>query len=297
MQFAGRFDLRAAPETAALCDGIKSAYGELAVERVREEWFKWAGLAAVPSAGLRFLIDSGWIDHFPEIKSLVGVPQEPAWHPEGDVFIHTRHCCDALARLPAWRDAAPPTRVVYMMAILTHDFGKPETTRRELKDGVERIVSPGHDEAGARLAGQFLTRINAPSAVIERVIPLVANHLFSFQELTDHAIRRLAKRLEPSNIEDLCVIMTADSLGRPPRPPKVPESVTRLLAKARDLKVRQNAPRPILLGRHLIEHGLTPGPAFHPILEAAYDAQLEGTIHDLPSALEWLKARAGKIPS
>ncbi len=288
MQFAGRFNLHAAPETAALCREIKSGYSELAVERVREEWFKWAGRSAVPSAGLRFLIDTGWIDHFPEIKTLIDAPQEPAWHPEGDVFTHTGHCCDALARLPEWLNADAQSRIVYMLAILAHDFGKPETTRRELKDGAMRIVSPGHEEAGARLAEQFLTHINAPLAVKERVVPLVANHLFSFHDLTDHAIRRLARRLEPETIDGLCLIMTADSMGRPPRPPKIPDAVTRLLAKAHELQVRQSAPRPILQGRHLIERGMIPGPAFGKTLNAAYEAQLEGLIQDLPSALDWL---------
>ena len=108
MQFAGRFALTAAPETVEICRAMKSAFPELAVERVREEWFKWAQSSTVPSAGLRFLAATEWVDHFPEIKSMMGMPQEPEWHPEGDVFVHTCHCCDALARLEQWQaeDAA-----------------------------------------------------------------------------------------------------------------------------------------------------------------------------------------------
>ena len=100
MQFAGRFELRAAPETVELSRRMKGSFAELAVERVREEWFKWAQRSRLPSAGLQFLIDTEWVEHFPEIKALIGTPQEPDWHPEGDVFIHTCHCCDALALLP-----------------------------------------------------------------------------------------------------------------------------------------------------------------------------------------------------
>jgi tRNA nucleotidyltransferase (CCA-adding enzyme) len=83
--------------------------------------------------------------------------------------------------------------------------------------------------------------------------------------------------------------MTADSMGRPPRPPQVPENVTKLLEKAHELQVRQKPPQPILMGRHLIERGMQPSETFGQILHAAYDAQLEGTFFDLSGALEWLK--------
>ena len=148
---------------------------------MRDEWFKWAEKSAAPSAGLKFLAATGWVDHFPEIKALLGAPQDPEWHPEGDVFIHTGHCCDAMARLPEWRSSGPEARAVYMLAILAHDFGKPATTRREVKDGRSRIVSPGHDALGGKLAGTFLERIHAPPAVQARVVPLVVNHIIHFR--------------------------------------------------------------------------------------------------------------------
>jgi tRNA nucleotidyltransferase (CCA-adding enzyme) len=292
MQFAARFDLRAAPETVALSRQIKHSYGELAVERVREEWFKWAQFAARPSAGLRFLVDTEWVDHFPEIKALIGTPQEPEWHPEGDVFIHTCHCCDALARLPGWREADAVSRLVYMLAVLAHDFGKPSTTHQAPKEGRLRIVSPGHEEAGAELAKTFLDRLRAPISIQERVIPLVRHHLFHLETITDRAVRRLAKRLEPETIQGLCLVMTADSQGRPPRPAVEPENVKALLQRAHELEVKQKPPQPILMGRHLIELGLTPGSQFGVILDQAYDAQLEGAFNNLPEALRWLAARA-----
>jgi tRNA nucleotidyltransferase (CCA-adding enzyme) len=287
MQFAGRFELRAAPETVALARQMKAGYAELAVERVREEWFKWASLSRLPSAGLRFLAQTEWIDHFPEIKALLGTPQEPEWHPEGDVFTHTCHCCDALARLPAWREAGVESKIVYMLAVLAHDFGKPATTQRAVKDGRERIVSPGHESAGVESAGTFLERIRAPLAVSQRVIPLVQNHLFHLQTISDRAVRRLARRLAPDNIEGLCLVMTADSIGRPPRPAEVPDNVKTLLARARELEVRQKPPSPILQGRHLLPLGLSPGPRLGTILANAYEAQLEGVFNDLEGALRW----------
>jgi tRNA nucleotidyltransferase (CCA-adding enzyme) len=288
MQFCGRFDLRAASETLALCRSIQHTHSELAVERIREEWFKWAERSIAPSAGLRFLAQTEWIGHYPEIRALIGTPQEPEWHPEGDVFTHTCHCCDALANLPQWQQSDPQSRIVFMLAILAHDFGKPETTRRELKNGVLRITSPGHEAAGKTKAEHFLNRINAPIAVRQRVLPLVANHLFTFQQLTDTAVRRLARRLAPETIDGLCLIITADSMGRPPRPKTIPGTVERLKEKAHELHVRQSPPLPILMGCHLIEKGIVPGPAFRQILDAAYDAQLEGKITDLASAQTWL---------
>ena len=291
MQFAGRFNLRAAPETVALARQIKSTHPELAVERVREEWFKWAQQGGHPSMGLRFLVETEWIEHCPEIKAMIGVPQEPEWHPEGDVFTHTCHVCDALASLPSWQAADEASRRVYMLAALAHDFGKPGTTQTALKDGVSRIVSPGHDETGAELTKAFLERLHAPTAVVERVVPLVRNHLFHFTTMTDRAVRRLARRLAPETIEGLCLIMTADSMGRPPRPPVEPESVKTLLARSRELNVRTKPPPPVLMGRHLIEAGLPPGKNFAPILHQAYEAQLEGTFSDLHGAFAWLVRR------
>jgi tRNA nucleotidyltransferase (CCA-adding enzyme) len=291
MQFAGRFELRAAPETVELSRSIKGSYGELAVERVREEWLKWAQRSRWPSAGLRFLAETEWIDHFPEIKALIGTPQEPEWHPEGDVFTHTCHCCDALVRLPGWREADAESKAVYMFAILAHDFGKPATTHRAVKDGRERIISPGHEEAGVGLTKTFLERIRAPLIFEQRIVPLVRNHLVYLETFSDRAIRRLARRLAPESIESLCLVMTADSMGRPPRPPEAPAIVKILLDRAHELEVRQKPPEPILMGRHLLPLGLSPGKQLGEVLEKAYEAQLEGTFSDLEGALTWVEKK------
>jgi tRNA nucleotidyltransferase (CCA-adding enzyme) len=287
MQFAGRFELRGAPETVELSRLMKGSYPELAVERVREEWLKWAQRSRQPSAGLRFLAETEWIDHFPEIKALMGTPQEPEWHPEGDVFTHTCHCCDALARLTEWREADAESKAVYMLAVLAHDFGKPAMTHRAVKDGRERIVSPGHEEAGVEPTRSFLERIRAPLIFEQRIVPLVRNHLVHLDTVTDRAIRRLARRLVPESIEGLCLVMTADSMGRPPRPPVVPENVKTLLARAHELEVRQKPPPPILQGRHLLPLGVPPGQRLGAILDKAYEAQLEGVFANLAGALEW----------
>jgi tRNA nucleotidyltransferase (CCA-adding enzyme) len=288
MQFAARFDLRAAPETIELCRRIQASFQELAVERVREEWFKWAGKSRVPSGGLKFLAETNWIEHFPEIAALINTPQDPDWHPEGDVFTHTGHCLDALTGLADWKAADLERRIVLSLAVLAHDFGKPQTTQEALKDGRRRIISPGHDDAGGPLTEQFLNRINAPAAIRERVIRLVTNHLAHLQTLTDRSVRRLARRLEPATIDELAIVITADQFGRPPKPRVNSEGLLALQAKAAELKVQSSAPQPILMGRHLIELGMNPGRELGMILDAAYDAQLEGKFLDLRQALRWL---------
>jgi tRNA nucleotidyltransferase (CCA-adding enzyme) len=289
MQFAARFDLTPAPETIELCRSIVSTFPELAVERVGLEWFKWAQLSKRPSAGLRFLHATGWLRHFPELAALDGTPQDPEWHPEGDVFVHTCHCCDALAELPEWQAADVVTRQVLMLAVLAHDFAKPQTTHTAEREGRMRIVSPGHEEQGGPLAETFLSRLSSPNEIKERVVPLVQNHLAHLQMVSDRSVRRLANRLQPATIAELCVVMTADHFGRPPKPKMIPEGVTLLRAKAAELRLRDAAPKPLLQGRHLIARGLKPGVAFGVLLEQAFEAQLEGHFTDLDGALQWLE--------
>ncbi|HXT41650.1 MAG TPA: polynucleotide adenylyltransferase [Candidatus Angelobacter sp.] len=291
MQFAARFDLTLAPETVGLCRSIVQTFPELAVERVGMEWFKWAGASRRPSAGLRFLKDTGWLRHFPEIAALDGTPQDPEWHPEGDVFTHTCHCCDAMAELPEWRAADETTRRVLMFAVLAHDFAKPQTTQEVERDGQKRIVSPGHEEQGGPVAEAFLTRIGAPNEIKERVVPLVKHHLAHLQMVSNRSVRRLANCLKPASIDELCLVMTADHFGRPPKPRIIHEGISGLRTKAEELRLRDAAPKPLLQGRHLIARGMQPGAQFGRLLDEAFEAQLEGRFTDLDGALKWLDER------
>ena len=291
MQFAARFDLTPTSETVKLCRSIVHTFPELAVERVGMEWFKWAMRSQRPSAGLRFLKETGWLQHFPEIEALLGTPQDPEWHPEGDVFTHTCHCCDALAELPEWQSANETTRQVLMFAVLAHDFAKPQTTHEAEREGRMRIVSPGHEEQGGPLAEAFLTRIGAPNEIKERVVPLVKHHLAHLQTISDRSVRRLANSLRPATIAELCLVMTADQFGRPPKPRVIHEGVSGLRTKAEELRLRDSAPKPLLQGRHLIARGMQPGKQFGTLLDEAFEVQLEGGFTDLDGALKWLDRR------
>jgi tRNA nucleotidyltransferase (CCA-adding enzyme) len=291
MRFAAQLDLTPAAETIDLCRSIAHTFPELPVERVGMEWFKWAVASRRPSAGLRFLKETSWLQHFPEIAALNGTPQDPEWHPEGDVFAHTCCCCDALAELSEWNSADETTRRVLMLAVLVHDFAKPQTTHLAERDGRMRIVSPGHEEQGGPLAESFLARIDTPVAIRERVVPLVKHHLAHLQPVSDRAVRRLANFLKPATITELCVVMTADHFGRPPKPRIIHEGIMALRAKAEELRLRDAAPKPLLQGRHLIERGMKPGKRFGEVLDEAFEAQLEGAFVDIEGAMRWLEQR------
>lgn len=294
-QLAARFGLQLAPETAALCRTMAPAYAELPVERVWAEWDKWAVKAVHPSRGLAVLEETGWLTHFPELAALRGTPQEPEWHPEGDVFAHTQHCLDALVALPDWKAAPTERRRRLAYAVLTHDFGKPGTTRQMIKRGRLRWVSPGHEAAGGPVAAAFLRHIGAPLHLDGEVVPLVVNHLAHHHgqdEFSDASVRRLARRLIPATIDDLLVVMRADHLGRPPLlAPETQARIEALKARADWLALQKTAPQPLLLGRHLVTLGLRPGPEFKPLLEAAFEAQLDGAFTDEAGGLRWLRAR------
>lgn len=291
VQLASRFDLRLAPETVELCRSIESAFGELPRERVWAEWEKWARMSVVPSRGLEVLEQTGWIRHFPEIAALKDCPQEPEWHPEGDVLTHTRLCLDALARIPEWHGSARDVKVFLMFAVLTHDFGKATTTQRVEKHGRLRWVSPGHDRVSGELAEEFLAGIGAPKRVIQYVRPLVEQHMYHIQgngTPKPNTIRRLARRLAPANIEDLAIVMTADIRGRSVRGDRPHPGVRALLEAARQLRLERTAPSPLILGRHLLARGMEPGPQFKPILNELFEAQLEGAFDDEAEAMAYL---------
>jgi len=301
-QLAARFELTLDDATAAVCRSIRDAYRELPLERVWGEWDKWATRSVKPSRGLAVLKQTGWLGHFPEVAALDGLPQEPEWHPEGDVFIHTGHCLDALTGLAAWRDGQATTRRVLALAVLAHDFGKAGTTQQAMKRGQLRWVSPDHEAMGGPLAESFLQRVGAPAGLVERVRPLVVNHLAHHHgpgRLRDTTVRRLARKIEPATLDELIAVMMSDHLGRPPLvSAEALARIDELRAAASRLALEHAAPKPVILGRHLITLGFEPGPGFRRALDAAFESQLDGAFVDEAGGLEWMRnyLRAHPLP-
>jgi tRNA nucleotidyltransferase (CCA-adding enzyme) len=207
------------------------------------------------------------------------------------VLTHTQHCLDALVQLPPWQKSAHKAQLTF--AVLAHDFGKPATTVRAEKNGLLRWMSPGHASRSGPLAQIFLRRIGAPLEFDDHVRALVENHHAhdrANMPLSDAGVRRLALRLAPANIDELTVVMEADGRGRPPLPhQEVDERIEQLRQSAVRLAFQNDRPRPLVLGRHLIALGHRPGPAFKPLLDAAFEAQLDGAFVDESGGVAWLQ--------
>ncbi|HEU4326441.1 MAG TPA: HD domain-containing protein [Roseiflexaceae bacterium] len=285
MQFAARFSMRLAPETAALCHTLLPQAAGLPVERVWSEWQKWAVQGRDPAAGLLALEQSGWLALYPQLAALRGCPQEPRYHPEGDVWTHTLHVCGAAARIAEREQLQGEERALLLLAGLCHDLGKPATTQ-QAADG--RIRSRGHAEAGVPLASAFLLQIGALRRLIEPLLPLVREHgaHYGMQTVTARAVRRLAARLRPATFAQLALLVEADYGGRPPLPPRQP--MEPILARARELELLNGPPTPILRGRHLREAGYPADQRMAPLLRRAYEAQLDGLFATPEEGLTWL---------
>ena len=299
MQFASRFGFGMESGTVRMCREVFSEFGTLSEERIFEEWRKWARKGAFPERGLDVLFETGWIAGFPELNALVGCPQNPAWHPEGDVWTHTRNVCIAASKLLSEREPAPTDeeREIVMFAALCHDFGKPSTTKPDER-GVLR--SCGHAEAGAPLAVNFLERMKAPKRLEEMVEKLVERHMATqdFPEgVSDRAVRRLAARLAPANITLWATLCHADALGCGKVERRVSQGTPvrfrsdQWLEAARRLEVTESAPQPLVQGRNLIALGYKPSPFFGKILKEAFEAQLEGEFTTQEGGAAWLEAR------
>jgi tRNA nucleotidyltransferase (CCA-adding enzyme) len=180
------------------------------------------------------------------------------------------------------------TRGVTMLGALSHDLGKPGATRAEMRDGFRRIVSPGHDASGGPITAAFLARLGMPAAVIDRVVPLVTEHMAHLAPPSMRSVRRLSNRLQPATILELAQVIAADAAGRPPLPPDPPDHLATLLQIADELSLAAEAPRPIVLGRHLLETGWSPGPAMGSALKRAFEAQLDGEFASVPDGVAWI---------
>jgi tRNA nucleotidyltransferase (CCA-adding enzyme) len=291
-QFAARFEFEIDAETVEICRQIDLT--DLPKERIWGEIEKLLLKSHKPSTGLRWLYDLGIVEQlFPEMKALVGVPQEKEWHPEGDVDVHTLLVVDRAAELID--DLPYAKKVTVMLGALCHDFGKPATTR--FFDG--RWRSHAHDEAGVEPTVSFLDKLGIYTLdgydARGQIIQLVRYHLkpgeFYKARPGDGAFRRLARKVEP---DLLYRVARADTLGRnadwiPPEEwfDAVPQEW--FIARARELAVENEAPKEILMGRHLLELGLEKGPRIGEIIKAVYELQLDGRVTNLDEAIREAK--------
>ncbi len=288
LQFAARFTLTIDPGTARICSSI--ALDDLPAERIWGEFEKLLLQASSPSIGFALGRDLGVIRQLlPEMEPLYDCPQDPEWHPEGNVWIHPLMVIDKARELNG--DLDRPRLAAVMLGAVCHDLGKPATTA--ISDG--RIKSPNHEAMGVAPATAILDRLNVNTLdgfdVRGQVLGLVAEHLrpmafFKARDsITDGAFRRLAQKVD---LELLTRFARADCHGRAGTFDC--SGIDWFIARARSLGVEHKPPAPLLLGRHLIEMGVAPGPRMGEILKAIYELQLDSVVQTLDEARDRAKA-------
>jgi len=283
VQLAARFDLTLDGASREMCRQIP--LDDLPPERVWGEFEKLL-FARRPSIGFALAMELGVVARLlPELQALAGCPQEPGWHPEGDVWVHTLQVIDqARTRID---DLPRPQQIAVMLGAVCHDLGKPATTA--VIDG--RIRSMDHEEQGVPPASALLERLNVRSIdaydVRKQVLGLTAQHLkpgswFKVRdEVGDGAFRRLAHKVD---LELLARLAKSDCEGRSPGRFDC-SAMDWFLDRARALGVEHRPPVPILLGRHVLALGLTPGPRVGEILKVVYEQQMDGTVTTLDEAI------------
>jgi len=275
--------------TVELCQKVLPEFDTLSAERIWNEWEKWATKGRFPGKGLQVLRDTGWIARFPEIEALIGVPQNPLYHPEGDVFEHTKLTCDAAVKIADELTLFSAERTILLLAALCHDFGKPATT---ILNERGTWSSPRHPAEGVPVTQNFLKRLQVPNLIFDHVPILVGEHLAHIAIPPDElpsfqAVRRLSVRLAPSNIRMWSALCRADSLGCGTSTPRHQVSTWEEIAAK--LEIRDTKPKPILQGRDLLKLGIEPGRAMGELLHRAYEAQLDGIISNFDEALAWVE--------
>ncbi|MCA1964044.1 MAG: CCA tRNA nucleotidyltransferase [Prosthecobacter sp.] len=246
----------------------------VSAERIRDELIR-IFTAPARVRGFDLLVQSGLMAQvLPEILALRGVEQPPQWHPEGDVFIHTRLM---LSHLP--QDASLPL----VLSVLLHDIAKPATFA---VDETGRIRFNGHDKLGAEMAEGILRRLRFPNDVIEATCTAVEHHMV-FKDVKKMRKSTLRRMMARPTWQDELALHRVDCLGSNGNL----ENYHYMQEKAAEFAQTPIIPQPLLTGRDLLERGWQPGKAFGALLRKAQDAQLEGVLNTREQALKWLEAQ------
>ncbi len=285
VQFAARFEFTLSKDTFTICSKLveSGSLEELPKERVWEEFKKLLLKAKKPSIGLEYMRKLGILKYFPELKRLIGVEQEPSYHPEGDVWTHTLMVVDEAAKLRVGEELED---LILMLSSLCHDFGKPATTK--VINGKIRAIN--HDKEGVEPTIEFLNRLTNQKELIQEVTKLVEYHLRPMHLYKGGAkvaaIRRLATKV---NIERLERLARADYFGRGGVENKKFKAGDWLLKKAKEQNCLSSPPKRLIEGRDLIALGLTPSVKFKDMLNRVYKEQLDGNIKCKQEAIEFVK--------
>ena len=256
----------------AVCENAPHIH-EVSAERIREELLKIL-LSPRRVRGFDLLDESGLLrEILPEIEALNGCEQPPQFHPEGDVFKHTRIMLDLL---PA--QVSGPL----VLSVLFHDIGKPGTFATD-PDG--RIRFNGHDRLGAAMTERAMLRLRFSRAEIDATVEAVAQHMV-FKDVQQMRVAKLKRFLARPHMDDELELHRVDCTSSH----GLLDNYEFLKAKRAEFASEPLIPPPLLTGRDLIALGMKPGPHFSEILEAVESRQLEKTLTTREEALAFVKA-------
>jgi poly(A) polymerase len=272
VRFAARFGYTIEPETCGAIQRLAPEVVQVSAERLRDELTK---LLTEGSARRGFeLLDETRLlpELLPEIAQMKGVEQPPQFHPEGDVWIHTRMMLEGLK---------PGCSHTLAWGVLLHDVGKPPTFAPPAGPN-GRIRFDRHVEVGTRMAEEICRRLRFSNADREQIAALVANHL-RFKDVPQMKPATLKRFARLDRFEEHLELHRLDCMSSH-RNLENYEFMHRFLAETPEEQVH---PVRLLTGDDLIRLGLRPGPKFKEILERAEDAQLDGKIATHEEALLW----------
>ncbi len=273
VRFATTQDFEIEAETWKAVQKSAAHIGEVSPERIREELVK-IFLSPNRVRGFDLLDASGLMKQvLPEIEALKGCEQPPQFHPEGDVFVHTRIM---LGLLPA------EVSLPLVLSVLFHDIGKPPTFAVDA-DG--RIRFNGHDKLGAEMTEALMTRLRFTRADIEATVEAVANHMV-FKDVQQMRVSKLKRFMARPHFDDEMELHRVDCTSSH----GALDNYDFLKVKREEFASEPLIPKPLITGRDLMQLGLTPGPCFTEILDAVQSRQLEGTLTTAEAAIEWVRA-------
>ena len=311
MQFSARFGFDTDSQTLSYCREVLSEFSTLSQERIYEEWKKWALKGEYPEKGLEFLRNCGWVTAFPQLNALIDCPQNPLYHPEGDVWTHTLAVCREIRNAIRSFDleTSDDETVSLLFAALAHDFGKPQTTKLD-EQGTLRAL--GHEQVGAEIAREFYRDMRAPIHIVDTVVNLTREHMTNIEKPNVKNVRRLARRLSPATVKLWILLRRADVMGRGGYPDfgfteestagildaslkrelvsqKVNAQLQQWMDMSREMNILDAGPEPVVLGRHLIQLGVEKGPKMGKILKLAFEAQLDDEFSTVEEGIEYVK--------
>ena len=274
IRFAARFGYAIEPATFAAIQEHASEIHVVSPERIREELTKLLTEGAA-RRGFELLDDSGLLQQLlPEISAMKNVPQPPEYHPEGDVWIHTRLMLEGLPT------GASPTLA---WGVLLHDVGKPPTFRPTSSTG-DRIRFDGHAEVGVKMATAICHRLRFSNDDTQQILALVANHM-KFKDVAQMRKSTLKRFVRLPAFSEHLELHRLDCLSSHGRLEAF-QAIKNFLAET---PPEQFSPPRLLTGVDLQDMGYVPGPHYQRMLTALEDAQLEGQLQTRDQAILFIR--------